>query len=85
MRQKFRSKIKEILADDFKAKFIQIYMKVKMELLESINDQNLKEHVRLALPSANSLRSAKKLPTAPKKLEDVDFEIINREGLNIDE
>ena len=60
-----------------------------MELLESINDDNLKERVRLALPSANSLRSedhaAKKLPSASKKLEAVDFKIIKREGLNIDE
>ena len=89
MRQKFRSTIKTTMANNFKAKYSEVYSRTKMEVINAINDPDLKERVRHNLPTEKSLRSAahnaKNLPTAPKNLEDIDLEVLNRENLNIDE
>ena len=55
MRQKF---IKTTMANNFKAKYSAAYSRTKMEVINAINDPDLKEKVRHNLPTEKSLRSA---------------------------
>ena len=89
IKQKFRSHVKSVLTNNFRAKYSETYYKEKMNILKTIDDVDLRERVRHALPAEQSLRSAanaaKKLPTAPKTLENIDLEIVNKDDLNVED
>ena len=75
------------MALDYRSMYASIYDRAKTEILQSIMDINLRERVRLALPSRARLRSAanaaRRLPTAPKSFEDIDLTILNDEKIDI--
>ena len=81
--QKFRNAVKRHMATDYRT----MYDKAKNEILKSITNNNLKERVRLALPSRAGLRSAamaaRRLPIAPKSFEDVDLKVLNDDKINV--
>ena len=85
--QKFRNAVKGQMALDYRSMYASIYDRAKAEILQSIMDINLRERVRLALPSRARLRSAanaaRRLPTAPKSFEDIDLTILNDEKIDI--
>ena len=85
--QKFRNTVKGQMATDYRTMYSAIYDKAKNDILQSINDVNLKERVRLALPSRAGLRSAamaaRRLPIAPKSFEEVDLKVLNDDKINV--
>ena len=85
--QKFRNIVKGQMALDYRSMYASIYDRAKTEILKSILDTNLRERVRLALPSRARLRSAanaaRRLPTAPKSFEDIDLTILNDEKIDV--
>ena len=87
LKQKFRNAIKSTLSNDFRAKYTTVYQKEKIKLLRSIDDNDLKERVRQILPTENSLRTAannaKRLPRAPKSLNDIVLEVVDTEDLKV--
>ena len=86
-KHRFRNKIKQRMKTDFTAKFGKVYDDAKKEILNSIENEELRENVQNSLPSATSIRSAayaaRVIPKAPKHLDDIDFDILESESLNV--
>ena len=85
--QKFRNIVKGKMATDYRTLYAAIYDKAKNEMLQNIEDINLRERIRLALPTSASLRSAsmaaRRVPIAPKTFEDIDLQKLNDDKINI--
>ena len=85
--QKFRNIVKGKMATDYRTLYAAIYDKAKNEMLQNIEDMNLRERIRLALPTRASLRSAamaaRRVPIAPKTFEDIDLQKLNDDKINI--
>ena len=87
---KFRNKIKELASNNFKFDYGQTFGKEKKNLLKSITDIDLRERVRMILPTQEEFRSAayrakkKGIPVAPRRLEDLDFSLLNTDSRNME-
>ena len=79
-KHRFRNKIKQRMKTDFTANFWKVYDDAKKEILNSIENEELRENVQNSLPSATSIWSAthaaRVIPKAPKHLDDIDFDIL---------
>ena len=86
-KHKFRTGVKNTMHTDFRAKYKNFYDDEKKKILDEVEDENLKERLRISLPSYMNLRSAsykaRCVPTAPKELSEIDLSILENENLAI--
>ena len=77
----FKAGLKSIIAKDYTIGYASAYETFKQKFLTEIIDEDLRENVRIHLPTKNSLRSAcyraRALPKAPLNRSDIDLELLD--------
>ena len=85
----FRNKLKTAAKSQHSFKYAETYSREKNLLLGSIEDQDLRERVRLVLPQQEEFRSAcyrakkRGIPAAPRNIFAIDFSVLETESRNM--
>ena len=85
----FRNKVKACAESQHNFKYAETYSREKKLLLDGIQDEHLRERVRLILPQQEEFRSAcyrakkRGIPVAPRNLDDIDFSVLESESRNM--
>ena len=79
--QEFKTGLKSVVAKDFTVGCVSAYESFKQKFLSDIMDEDLRENVRIHLPTKDSLKSAcyraRALPKAPLNRSDIDLELLD--------